>query len=92
MDYVEMNKCGSCKYYTYEGEYKKGYCSWYKSYYYADDSCSHWEEGNISSTGGCFLTTACCEHKGLPVDLIETKKYDDAVCEYVRMMFWAEKL
>lgn len=54
MDYVEMNKCGSCKYYTYEGEYKKGYCSWYKSYYYADDSCSHWEEGNISSTGGCF--------------------------------------
>ena len=64
MDYVEMNKCGSCKYYTYEGEYKKGYCSWYKSYYYADDSCSHWEEGNISSTGGCFLTTACCEHKG----------------------------
>lgn len=32
MDYVEMNKCGSCKYYTYEGEYKKGYCSWYKSY------------------------------------------------------------
>lgn len=26
------------------------------------------------------------------VDLIETKKYDDAVCEYVRMMFWAEKL
>ena len=26
------------------------------------------------------------------VDLIETKKYDDAVCEYVRMIFWAEKL
>ena len=26
------------------------------------------------------------------VDLIETKKYDDAECEYVRMMFWAEKL
>ena len=71
MDYVEMNKCGSCKYYTYEGEYKKGYCSWYKSYYYADDSCSHWEEGNISSTGGCFLTTACCEHKGLPDDCYE---------------------
>lgn len=23
MDYVEMNKCGSCKYYTYEGNIRK---------------------------------------------------------------------
>lgn len=26
------------------------------------------------------------------VDLIESKKYDDAVCEYVRLMLWAEEL
>ena len=71
MYYVEMNKCGSCRYYTYEGENTKGYCSWHKSYYFADDSCSHWEEGNVSSSGGCFLTTACCKHKGLPDDCKE---------------------
>lgn len=71
MDYVEMNKCGSCKYYSYEGKYSKGYCSWYKAYYYADDSCDHWQEGNVSSSGGCFLTTACCEYKGLADDCYE---------------------
>lgn len=152
MYYAEMNTCGSCKYYKYEGENTKGYCSWYRTYYYPDDSCDHWEEGNVSSSGGCFLTTACCEHKGLPDDcreltalrylrdeymkkydfgqalisiyyekapaivdkinhmadsdeiyegiynkiqeivvMIENKKYDDAVCEYIKLMFEVER-
>ncbi len=29
------------------------------------------DEDNSSSSGGCFLTTACCEYKGLPDDCYE---------------------
>lgn len=65
-------KCASCGNYTYEGKYSKGYCSYYGGYYDSNDSCNHWEEGNnVSSSGGCFLTTACCEYKGLPDDCYE---------------------
>ena len=72
MAYVAENTCGSCKNYEYAGEYQKGYCSYYRSYYYHDDSCSHWERGNVTSaSSGCFLTTACCEYMGLPDDCRE---------------------
>lgn len=71
-DYVEKYKCGSCMYYEYAGKYEKGYCSWYRSYYYPDDECNHWEQNeNAESSGGCFLTTACCAYKGLPDDCRE---------------------
>lgn len=66
-----MGHCRSCKYYEFSGENSKGYCSWFKAYYYADDSCKHYEEGSSSSSGGCFLTTACCKYKGLPDDCAE---------------------
>jgi hypothetical protein len=156
MDYVEEYKCGSCGNYTYEGKYTKGYCSLRGVYYYADDSCDKWiesENAYYSSSGGCFLTTACCVYKGLPDDcheletlrflrdtylkktsfgesliknyydtapaivdkinaldnrdeiydkiyerittvvkLIEQRKNDDAVCEYVSIMLWVDKL
>ena len=36
--------CSNCKYFEYEGEYAKGYCSWYKAYYHNDDTCSHQED------------------------------------------------
>ena len=71
-DYVKDGTCGSCANYEYAGSNSKGYCSYYGTYYYPDDSCSHWERGsNTYSGGGCFLTTACCEHKGLPDDCYE---------------------
>lgn len=65
-------RCDTCAYYDYEGENKKGYCSWYRSYYYPDDRCDHWKEKLSSGSGsGCFLTTACCEYKKLPDDCDE---------------------
>ena len=68
MGYVREGTCVTCRYYSYEGEYTKGYCSWYKTYYYHDESCTHWEAGSEYSTGGtsgCFVTTACCRYMGL---------------------------
>lgn len=72
-DYVEKYTCGTCKYYEYKGQYEKGYCSYYKTYYYHDDHCNHWEEadGNTSGSSGCYLTTACCEFMGLSDDCVE---------------------
>lgn len=66
-----MGHCRSCKYYEFSGENSKGLCSWYNAYYYADDSCKHYEEGSSSGSGWCFLTTACCKYKGLPDDCAE---------------------
>lgn len=42
VDYRKYH-CGSCEFFEWNGEkYSKGYCSWYKVYYYADDACDHW--------------------------------------------------
>lgn len=74
-DYVKKGTCGSCKYYEYEGAYSKGYCNYYRCYYYPDDSCRYWtDNGTFSSAHtGCFITSACCGYKGLPDDCDELK-------------------
>lgn len=45
--------CKSCDYYDYEGPDTKGYCEYYKSYYYPTDYCSHEKNG----PSGCYVTT-----------------------------------
>ena len=43
--YVSKEHCGTCENFEWNGEeYSKGYCKWYKTYYYCDDSCEHWED------------------------------------------------
>ena len=74
-DYIRPGTCGACKEFEFEGNNKKGYCRRYGAYYWDDDSCRHYEEdeyrlsGSKSST--CFLTSACCQYKGLPDDCYE---------------------
>lgn len=85
-DYVEKYKCGSCKYYEYAGAYEKGYCSWYKAYYHADESCDNWcqNENCEPTSDSCFLTTACCSYKGLDDDckeLNEMRLFRDTVLQ-----------
>lgn len=55
--------CGSCKYFDETETWgSKGYCTYYKRYYYPEEkACSHYSSGN----SGCFLTTACCQYYGL---------------------------
>lgn len=57
---MSSGECSSCKYYDYE----EGYCSWFRKYYDENESCNHWEEGNVSRIGGRFVTTKCgsCEY------------------------------
>lgn len=72
--------CGNCSGYIYEGDNYKGYCTFTHHYYYPDAKpCYAFKEGTenvygTEETGSgtdCFLTTACCEWKGLPDDCPE---------------------
>ncbi|MBR3315934.1 MAG: hypothetical protein IKG18_17575 [Atopobiaceae bacterium] len=49
----------------------KCHCDYLKAYVYPDDTaCSHYRKRG-SSSGGCYLTTACCEYRHLPDDCRE---------------------
>ncbi len=70
MNYV--GKCGSCIYFednsgngydNHNADYVKGYCTWYRSYYYPDDSCPHYKQKEESSS--CYITTMVCEKLGM---------------------------
>ena len=55
-------QCGGCTYYDFQGDNCKGYCSWYKAYYYPGDSCSHQKPREAS--GSCYITTIICNVLG----------------------------
>ena len=64
--------CGSCEYFrASDSRYSKGECTYYDREYYPEESaCSHFSRSSGGS-GGCYLTTACCDFKGLPDDCHE---------------------
>ena len=67
------DQCGSCEYfYECRGNWDKpynvndsdkGYCEWYKTTYYPDDSCNHYNKRG-SYHGGCYITTIVCNILG----------------------------
>lgn len=64
--YYYENQCGGCVYYDYQGDNSKGYCSWYRTYYYPGETCSHQKPREKSS--GCYITTIVCNVLGLEDD------------------------
>lgn len=94
MAYVRENTCGSCSNYEYEGENSKGYCSYYRSYYYPDDSCSHWELNDRATptSSNCFLTSACCEFKGKPDDCDELETLREFRDTYLKAKKYGEEI
>lgn len=65
-----MGRCKDCQ---NAEEYRNGiYCSYYRQVYDPYDGCTdHFVARYGSTGGGCFLTTACVEAKGLPDDCYE---------------------
>lgn len=61
-------QCGGCEYYDFQGDYNKGYCSWYRAYYYPGDDCSHQSPKATSSSSNCYITTIVCDKLGLEDD------------------------
>lgn len=85
-------QCGGCIEYDYQGDNKKGYCSWYKSYYYPGDSCSHQKPREQSSS--CYITTIICDKLGYSDDcgvLNTLRSFRDNVmqknCKYCKTLF-----
>lgn len=86
-------RCGSCDQYTFEGENSKGHCRAHEAYYYPDDSCGNWKEKGSTSGGTvCFLTTACCSHKGLPDNCYELESLRKFRDTYLKEQSYGEKL
>lgn len=75
------NQCGSCDnfedrrnnspYDTNNYNYEKGYCSWYRTYYYPDDSCISHYRARSGSSSNCYITTMLCNRLGLADDCCE---------------------
>jgi len=69
------DECGSCEnFYECRGYWdtpydindtEKGYCDWYKTTYYPDDSCTaHYKKRGSYSGSSCFITTVVCNILG----------------------------
>lgn len=74
-------QCGSCQefmdcrgncdkpYDTNSPSWEKGYCDWYRCFYYPDDSCTaHYKERRGSSSSWCYITTIVCDILGFSDD------------------------
>lgn len=57
-------QCGNCINYDFKGDDRKGHCSWYGSYFYPGDSCSHQKPRRNSSESSCYITTVVCDLLG----------------------------
>ena len=75
--------CQHCKYFNDNERWgSKGYCEYYKTYYYGTDrECSHFTKRD---GGGCFLTSACCEFKGLSDDCYELTMFRKFRDDYLK--------
>ena len=93
-EYVRDYTCGTCKYFEYAGQYEKGYCSYYKTYYHHDETCKYYEKSDTYSSGssGCFLTTACCEYKELPDDCHELEVMRTLRDKYILKQSYGEEI
>ncbi len=86
------NECGSCEYFRFEGDNRKGYCDYFGTYYYPTESCYHYKEKGVPS--GCFLTTIVCKILGKEDNCSELetlRKFRDDIMqrdtEYGKMLF-----
>ncbi len=69
-----MGNCSDCVNTTdYYDDNTKCWCNYYRGYYYPSEcyGCKNYASRNGSGSSGCFMTTACCVHKGLPDDCRE---------------------
>lgn len=85
--------CATCEYFTEpDSRYGRGNCSYYNQDYYPDEkACSHYGRKS-SGSSGCFLTSACCEHRGLPDNCRELTVLRSFRDNYLRKQPYGEEI
>lgn len=92
MSYYEQ--CGSCINFDSDGDYSKGYCQYYRAYYWPTETCNNYRDRNYTSS--CYITTVMCNLLGYDdnCDILNTlrnfrnnilqkdEKYSDILYEY----------
>ncbi|MBO5138312.1 MAG: hypothetical protein J6B89_01560 [Bacilli bacterium] len=81
MSYI--NRCGDCEYYQMpRNKYDKGYCEYYNTYYYPEDSCNH--QKPMTNVSTCYITTMVCNVLGLEDDcevLLNLRSFRDNILQ-----------
>ena len=87
-------KCKNCEWAEPENGSWKWWCTYYKTWEDPDEvhNCTHFKARGSGSGGGCFLTTACCEYKGLPDDCYELETMRKFRDNYIVKQSYGEKL
>ncbi len=86
-------KCKDCKWGEPEYGSWKWHCTHYGIYQDPDEviDCPAFKVRG-SGSDGCFLTTACCEYKGLPDDCYELETMRKFRDNYIAKQSYGEKL
>lgn len=90
MSYYNEETCETCSSCSDQSN-GKGYCSYYRIYVSLGDTCRYYSDGGGSS-GGCFLTTVCCNYKKLPDDCYELETMRQFRDEYMKKTDLGNKL
>ena len=74
---TNYGRCKDCRWGEPEPGTEKWRCLYYETYVDADKvkECNHFKDANIIED--CFLTTACCDYKGLPDNYISKQSYGE---------------
>lgn len=59
LEFKDKRNCRDCFDIKYANS-EKGYCDYYRSYYWADDSCDHYKNNGRSNSSSCYITTIIC--------------------------------
>ena len=89
---TNYGRCKDCRWGEPEAGTDKWRCLYYETYVDADKikECSHFKDANIIED--CFLTTACCDYKGLPDDCYELETMRRFRDNYISKQSYGEKL
>lgn len=90
MSMSNYGRCKDCKWGEPVSGSWKWHCTYYKTLEDPDEiqDCNHFDDGS----GGCFLTTACCDYKGLPDDCYELETMRKLRDKYISKQSYGKKL
>lgn len=60
-----LDQCGSCVEFENYGEYTKGWCQYYRQFFWPTESCKNHYKNRETYSSGCYITTVVCSVLGM---------------------------